>query len=175
MNAQLGQIRKAQELGMKGWARYIFSACIDCGKQRWVKFVGNKPDKERCHLCASRTLGFRARVSQTNKGRKVSQETRAKIAESHRGLMIGEKSPRWKGGQAKTRAGYILVTIYPDDFFYAMASKRGYVCEHRLVMAKYLGRNLHPWEIVHHKNRIKDDNRIENLVEPGYTFRQATP
>jgi len=52
---------------------------------------------------------------------------------------------------------YILYKDHPRK------DKDGYVYEHTLVMEKYIGRYLTKNEVVHHINKIRDDNRIENL------------
>ncbi len=75
----------------------------------------------------------------------------------------GENNPGWKGGKYKGSFGYIHILVEEDDFYFPMARHNHYCYEHRLVMAKSLGRCLSTWEQVHHKNGIKDDNRIENL------------
>lgn len=83
-------------------------------------------------------------------GRKMSEETREKIRQA----ISGDKHYNWKGGRRKAN-GYIEIRV-PN-------TERGYMFEHRHVVEKHLGRTLFPWETIHHKNGIKDDNRIENL------------
>lgn len=75
----------------------------------------------------------------------------------------GNKNYSWKGGRRIEKRGYVMIWLTPNDPFYAMANKAHYIREHRLVMAKHLGRSLSPLEIIHHINRIKGDNRLENL------------
>lgn len=75
----------------------------------------------------------------------------------------GPKHGNWKGGRRATSGGYIGIWLDKDSPFAPMRNHHCQVLEHRLVMAQYLGRCLQPWEIVHHKNGIRDDNHFENL------------
>ena len=74
----------------------------------------------------------------------------------------GKRSSAWKGGRIRDKAGYILLWK-PEHPNAAIGKSRAYVYEHRYVMSEHLQRPLTKREFVHHKNGIKDDNRLENL------------
>ncbi len=139
-NVNHGEIKSAKELGYQDSHKYIYLPCVDCGKYRWVKLTGEKPRSPRCKSCA------------------------VKLHPNNPWKLRGEGHASWKGGRRLNSQGYVLVWIPPDDFFYPMADKNGHVLEHRLVMAKHLGRCLWEWEVVHHKNGLIEDNRLENLT-----------
>lgn len=56
-----------------------------------------------------------------------------------------------------TKLGYVVVS---DPL---RRNRYGSIFEHRLVMEEYLGRQLLDSENVHHRNGVRDDNRIQNL------------
>lgn len=94
------------------------------------------------------------KISKINKGKTVPIEVRNKISIAHKGLSkggIGHKKSR--------KDGYNYI-YFPD---HPKSTKDGYIMEHILVMECNIGRWLKEDEIVHHKNHIRDDNRIENL------------
>ena len=98
-----------------------------------------------------------------NKGKHPSDIARLRMSQAHKGKYTGEQCPSWRGGRTLRDTGYYWVKLQSEDFFYSMTNKQGYVLEHRLIMAKHLGRCLQSWEMVHHKNHKRNDNRISNL------------
>ena len=146
------EILKGKAIGKSDNHKFIKHICIDCGKERWVRFTKDKPQNIKCKSCAQ---------SYAQKGRHHSEATKDKMSQNNK----WEKHPYWKGGRCYSQ-GYVLIRLQPDDFFYRMAGKNGYVYEHRLVVARVLGRCLQPWEIVHHKRGYaKDDNRYPETLQ----------
>ncbi len=134
-----GVEKRADEIGYKGKMLYVGVICPNCGERRWTQKV-NLSRANYTGLC-----------------------NHCNLAHNIRRTLIGKEHPGWKGGRYRSSEGWVYVYVEPGDFFHKMASGANYVAEHRLVMAKHLKRCLLPWEIVHHKNGIKDDNRLENL------------
>ena len=109
-------------------------------------------------ILTQRTKDWWASLSPEEKKKKIEktiQSTKGK--KGH--FKSGKKHFNWKGGKFKHKLGYIFI-LKPEHPF---ANKCGYIREHRLVMEKHLNRYLMLGEIIHHKNGIRDDNRIENL------------
>lgn len=83
----------------------------------------------------------------------------------------GENHHSWKGQDAKyiDTSGYVYVRARDGE---SGAKSNGYILEHRRIIQDHLGRSLYEGENVHHKNGVRDDNRIENL-ELWVTFQPS--
>lgn len=147
----------------------VSKICSICKKEYWVKLHRSKITKccsKKCYYefqkgkHYSPTTEFKKGQTAPNKGKKFPQFTR-------------ENANHWRGGRSKAR-GYILIYMPEHPF----ASKNGRIMEHRFIMEQWLRKNKpnHPalieidgikylrakW-IPHHRNEIRDDNRIKNF------------
>lgn len=62
-------------------------------------------------------------------------------------------------GFEENKEGYIM--IYEPN--HPNSQKDGWILDHRYIMSLHINRPLKKWEVIHHINGNKKDNRLENL------------
>lgn len=182
--AKIGDVTTAQSLGRAGHAQYKFVACARCGEGRWKRTADTDTLCQKCShqrkpegdVKRASELGYKVshRDYWLHRGQcpECGMEMWRRKADLQRPCVhctqrllpraTMTKHSRWNGGRRVRKDGYIEVTLSPDDPMRVMA-RGNIVLEHRLVVARLIERPLKPWEIVHHINRQRDDNRPENL------------
>ena len=115
-------------------------------------------DKLKCYYCSIEYVGRKRTYCKRNfcslkcSYKQQAIERKGIMPKSPPPILRREQKPNWKGGITHNKDGYIIELS---------EGKQKY--QHRLVMERYLGRKLEYFELVHHINENKADNRIENL------------
>lgn len=131
----------------------------------------NRIPNTKCDIC-DKEIYRRPNLLIKNKGKFCSTACRNKKYPLKDGSNFpppkyGKDNHFWKGGitSKKSKGNYTGVKYVrcPIEFI-SMSRKDGYITEHRLVMAKFLQRNLTKTEVVHHIDHNPSNNNIENLM-----------
>ena len=134
--------------------------CLICKKEVFRKHEKAKYCSNKCKSIASSNRKYRVikvckqckkQFELIGKGRKESQK---------RQFCSQICWYNYKRIEKKRNNGYIQIYVGKD---YPGAKKNGRMWEHRFIMQKHIGRIIERSEVVHHKNGIKTENRIENL------------
>jgi len=188
----IGEVKRANTVGLAGENLVTWTACPGCGKWRWKRLT---EQDTLCVACAARR-----RITCTNAitffGKRdpevgdVAQATTLGQIGSHTMFFdpcIKCGTPHWvrihsrntycsrcglkHTGPRRDRSsdgrfttdGYVIVRVEKTDPLRAMSKAGGWVLEHRLIVARRIGRPLTHNDVIHHINGIRSDNSNGNL------------
>ncbi len=139
----------------------ISKECLSCKKSFYVKRCMAKRKKFCSKDCYSESMRGNPNASETKfkKGQTSwNRGTKGVMKPNSTSFKKGENHIFFKG--KIKHQGYIL--LYTPD--HPFSNNRNYVKRSRLVMEKYLGRYLTRKEVVHHRDNVRNNDRITNLM-----------
>lgn len=124
----------------------------NCEKCNSLIFYTGKREHDLCVKC------YRIIYDKKNIHLKTSNKLRKQRLRKSKGFPDDHKFKN-ENGKGCIKRGYktIRMPSHPNAF------KNGEMLEHVFIMTHFLKRPLKKGEIIHHKNGIRNDNRIENL------------
>lgn len=128
--------------------------CSSCSYKR-IKEYQKKYREENKDLCIQR-----CRISESKNKKSYLLKRKARYRKKH-GIPLDDPFVKRKNGEGNIdSSGYKTITKkgHPNQM-----DIKGRIREHVYIMSEYIGRPIVKGESVHHKNGIRDDNRIENL------------
>ena len=129
-----------------------------CGENCLSQYMSKKYKGK--HLSETTKIRMKGRPS-WNKGKTKKEDNR--VAQPWLGKKrpenSGEHNNKWKGGVNHSQ-GYVYVTNKEHPF----ANFNGYVKRSRLVMELHIGRYLLPEEVVHHIDKNRSNDHLNNLM-----------
>ena len=141
---------------IKGHPQQRFCSLF-CRRHTWSRSRFELPPKMKklsCAVCGHEFIQKR----RTNTEYCNQNCKKLGVFRKFRGLEVYGPKKHIKGSGYIQANGYKVLSLkHPNS------SKRNQILEHTLIMSNKLGRALRKGETVHHKNGIRDDNRLENL------------
>ena len=131
--------------------------CCECGGFFQPRVSKGKYCSMNCYwenkIGKHHSWGGKISIALTGKPKNREHIERVRMANTgqKRPKVSGKNSYMWKGGK------YIV------GGYYYLSNDGDEIAEHRFIMEKHIGRKLLSSEIIHHINRDRLDNRIENL------------
>lgn len=122
LSPDVGDIRKASELGLKGGGYRIWDSCRGCNMGHWVKYSNFSIKVTLCRKCAAIKCSKAGADSPAWKGFQIINSSPI-IGEERLGRQIGRK-----GGSIKYR--FVLCEKCGDSFWKSSQSKIGNICLH---------------------------------------------
>ena len=154
------RVLKKKGIAVNGLHEYRQSAYLKTGKAYAPKYQGSTEEILEMYKGG---LSIKEIAKKIGRSSNVVALRVKRAGISRKWQASGPDHSMWQGGRMDDGQGYIKVWVEADSTMSSMRDGAGYIKEHRLVLARKIGRPLLASETVHHIDGNRSNNTPDNL------------